>query len=227
MSLKRKAPRDNVRRVQSFGGNLCGVITNKMGRIVQFESYAERSLLLRLDRDFRVKDYSSQPETMIYAGQDGKRHRYTPDFIVWHQDGRTELHEVTRSERRLSVSAQAREEAAAILCLQRGWEYVVHTEATLPSQTEAANWLALYPYRSLAYAQDDLRAYLSQLTTAIPLNTLIDQLVLQTGHALDVILTGVYHYLWHDVLTAHWQEALCMQGTTPSGMLVYRGRDAK
>lgn len=227
MSLKRKAPPDNVRRVRSFGGNLCGVITNKVGHIVQFESYAERSLLLRLDRDPSVKDYGSQPETMIYDGKDGKRHRYTPDFIVWHQDGRTELHEVTRSERRLSVSAQAREEAATILCSQRRWEYVVHTEATLPSQTEAANWLALYPYRPLAYAQDDLRAYLSQLTTAIPLNTLIDQLVFQTGHAVESILPGVYHYLWHDVLTANWQEAICIQGTTPSDMLVYRGRDEK
>ena len=62
MGLKRKPPAGNTRRVRSTGRNLCGVITNKVGRTVQFESFAERSLLLRLDRSADVVDYLSQPE---------------------------------------------------------------------------------------------------------------------------------------------------------------------
>jgi hypothetical protein len=51
MSLKRKPPTDNVRRVVSFGGNIPGVTTNKTDQTVQFESFTERGLLLLLERD--------------------------------------------------------------------------------------------------------------------------------------------------------------------------------
>ena len=94
MSLKRRPPPGNIRRVAAIDGNLRGVMTNKTGRVVQFESFAERSLLLRLDRDPTVRDYSSQPETFQRVDTEGRPQRYTPDFIVWRGDGATEIHEV-------------------------------------------------------------------------------------------------------------------------------------
>ncbi len=44
MSLKRRPPVGNVRRVAAIGQNMRGIMTNKTGRIVQFESSLERSL---------------------------------------------------------------------------------------------------------------------------------------------------------------------------------------
>ena len=99
MSLKRKPPEGNVRLVSSNGRNIRGVITNKAGRTVQFESWAERALLLRLDRDPDVTDYCSQPERFAYLDRDGKSHTYTPDFKVWRRNGEVEIHEVTMSVR--------------------------------------------------------------------------------------------------------------------------------
>jgi TnsA-like endonuclease N terminal len=74
MGLKRKPPADNSRRVHSNGQTLCGVVTNKAGRTVQFESFAERSLLLRLDRSADVQDYLSQPDPIPYRDPSGKSH---------------------------------------------------------------------------------------------------------------------------------------------------------
>src|SRR6266704_3560521 len=51
MSLNRKPPEGDVRRVRSMGQNLPGVTTNKNGRTVQFESFAERILLVLFERD--------------------------------------------------------------------------------------------------------------------------------------------------------------------------------
>ena len=67
MKLKRTPPPGNVRWVGTTGQNIRGVITNKMERIVQFESWAERSLLLRLDRDPEIIDYGSQPEQFKFV----------------------------------------------------------------------------------------------------------------------------------------------------------------
>lgn len=64
MSMKRKPPAGNVRRVISLGNNFRGVTTNKRGHLVQFEAEQERKLILLLERDALVVDYVSQPETL-------------------------------------------------------------------------------------------------------------------------------------------------------------------
>ena len=51
MTLRRKPPPGNVRRVVCLGQNLRGVTTNKRGRLVQFESELEHTLLLLFERD--------------------------------------------------------------------------------------------------------------------------------------------------------------------------------
>ena len=98
MSIKRKPPEGDVCRVTSMGLNLPGVTTNKSGHTVQFESFAERILLLLFERDKTVLDYRSQPETFEFTDRDKKLRRYTSDFKVWKIDGAIEIHEVTRTE---------------------------------------------------------------------------------------------------------------------------------
>lgn len=147
MGFKRKPPPGNVRRVRSNGQNLCGVMTNKANRTVQFESFTERSLLLRLDRTREVQDYASQPEQIRYTDNTGKSHTYTPDFKVWYTDGRISLHEVTLRCRLSNLRLQQRHVAADQVCQARGWQFLLHTEDTLPQGSELANLLALWPYR--------------------------------------------------------------------------------
>jgi hypothetical protein len=223
MSLKRKPPEGNVRRVTSIGQNLRGVITNKMGRIVQFESFAERTLLLVLERDRSVIDYGSQPETFEFVDRYGKARRYTPDFIVWKENGEIEIHEVTRTERRGGTGACEREYAAQKICQARGWRYIVHTEQSLPQQTEVTNLLALVAYRLKTYARPDITTIIQEYLRQTPKRLLSESsrdIALCLHLQDEVVLPALCYLLWHGELCTDWHKLLIVRGTfTPDAMV--------
>jgi hypothetical protein len=211
MGLKRKPPPGNIRRVHSTGQNLCGVITNKANRTVQFESFAERSLLLWLDRSPDVQDYTSQPEHITFFDTTGKQHTYIPDFKVWHTDGQISLHEVTLSHRLEKPTLQQRHAAAAQACQERGWRYLIHTEDTLPQGSELANLLALWPFRSTVYDHRQVRLAVCKDLKAGEHRRLYDlviQLAQRSGLAIPLVAACLYHLLWHDTLTMDWHQLL-------------------
>ena len=210
MGLKRKPPADNSRRVHSNGRTLCGVVTNKAGRTVQFESFAERSLLLRLDRSVEVRDYLSQPDPIPYRDLSGKSHHYTPDFKVWHTDGHISLHEVTLTLRAETPQLQQRHAAAAQFCQAHGWQYHLHTETTLPQGSELANLLALWGYRPSRYADPVIRR--TVFTTLATGEQQLYPLVMSLSAACEAapvqIAVCLYHLLWHDQIGMDWQRLL-------------------
>jgi hypothetical protein len=219
MGLKRKPPQGNVRRVVSTGQNIRGVITNKAGRTVQFESWAERSLLLRLDRDPEVTDYGSQPETFKYVDREGKTRRYTPDFIVWRTDG-VEIHEVTCAKRRKRSRMKQREAAGAEICDRRGWRYLVHTEQALPQGGELANLLALFRYRPTTYAQQDVaEAIRVRLGSGevVALSALVGQVVQEVDLPEPRVVAAIGHLLWHGQLKTDLNRL--MFGPTYTGLM--------
>lgn len=222
MALKRKPPPGNVRRVQGKNTNLRYTLTNKAGRLIQCESYQERKLALLLEHDRSVQDYSSQPEQLIWTDEQGKTHTYVPDFMVWRQDGSTELHEVTLSQRQDQPGNQARQAAAHLICQTRGWGYHVHTEEDLPTDGHIANLLALYAYRSQGYADarvtqavmacvDKPRVRFGELVTAIES---------QIQAAPSQIYTALLHLLWHGVLVADLDHPLFRKGRFISACFV-------
>ena len=223
MSLKRKPPAGNVRRVVAINSNLRGVITNKAGRVVQFESFAERSLLLRLDRDRTVADYNSQPETLTGINERDQSYRYTPDFVVWRRDGRVEIHEVTLNHRRERPNSQRRERLAQTVCQARGWRYIVHTEDTLPCGSELANLLALFRYRPEGYAHEDIteatKRYLRKHQPVL-WSELIRELSQETDLAAPKITAALLHLLWHDRLATDLHQPLWCNGNFEVGVSV-------
>lgn len=224
MSFKRKPPDGNVRRVRSNGHNLRGVIINKAGRPVQFESWAERSLILRLDRDPEVVDYQSQPERFSFSDEAGQGHSYTPDFKVWRRNGAIEIHEVTMSERRVRPELRHREQAGREICRQRGWQYVVHTERTLPSGSALANLLMLAGYRPTIYANPDvIQAVFEQLAAGqgIALGHLVRQLGQQLNLPESVVTGSLCYLLWHGELQTDLGRLLFDQGTVEPGIQVW------
>jgi len=211
MALKRKPPAGNVRRVACIGNNIRGVTTNKRGRLVQFESEQERKLILLLERDASVSDYLSQPETLTYRDDEGRERRYTPDFQVWHHDGRIEIHEVT-IEQRQQTQAQ-RVIAAEIICQQRGWMYHIHTEKTLPTGYEYANLDFLAPFRAQTYVHQECvdwwLAYLhkgEKITMQMALAQAPDTLF------PGILLNTLYHLLWHNRVQMDWQQPFMLRG---------------
>lgn len=224
MSLKRRPPVGNVRRVAAVGNNMRGVMTNKAGRVVQFESALERSLLLRLDRNRCVRDYGSQPETFHFADDQGKRRTYTPDFIVWRRDGAIEIHEVTLTSRQIRPSIRLREAVAAAVCQKRGWRYVIHTEQTLPQAVELANLLALFHYRPLAYGQPAVTQAAFVLLSdgrPAPLHQLTRQLTTTLCLPPTAVAAALYHLLWHGRLQTDLRQPIFVQGRAAETVMVH------
>lgn len=227
MSFKRKPPDGNVRRVRSTGQNLRGVITNKVGRTVQFESWLERALILRLDRDPAVLDYQSQPEQYHFIDEAGKRQRYTPDFKVWRQDGTIEIHEVSLSQRREQPNIRRREQAAGKICRDRGWSYIVHTEQSLPNGSELANLLALVGYRPPICANRQvIQATYEHL--ACEQAVVFDRLVRQLGEMLNLseaeVTATLCYLLWHGEIQTDLNRLLFDQGAIEPGILLWIAR---
>lgn len=224
MTIRHKPPPGNVRRVTSTGKNIRGVITNKAGRLVQFESWAERALLLRLERDRSVLDYGSQPERFEYRDDQGRRRTYTPDFIVWRTGKRVEIHEVTVEARRQRPEMQLREQAGLAKCRERNWQYVVHTEQTLPQKTELANLLALFRFRPRAYANEAVAVVVqAQLSLQLshPLHALLDNTVSELGLPKATVAGALGHMLWHEQLLANLDQLLFVEGNLAAGALVW------
>lgn len=226
MGLKRRPPGDDTRRVRAIDGNIRGVITNKVGRIVQYESFAERSLLLRLDRARAIQDYASQPETLIYTTPDSKCHTYTPDFKIWKTHHQVEIHEVTCSERLSRPNQQSRMQAAQAICHERGWLYVVHTEKDLPQGTELSNLLILMAYRPKVYRDALLQEWLeNEPKQTMPLGDLISEIEQRLFKSVGQLLTGLYHEIWHGRIDMNWEELLLRGGCTNKSMpITYGGK---
>jgi len=214
MAFKRKPPPGNVRRVVGLGTNCRGITTNKRGRLVQFESHQERTLILLLERDATVRDYCSQPETFTFASVDGRRTRYTPDFQVWRIDGRIEIHEVTVEARRQAHGMlPPREVAAQALCQARGWHYLVHTDQTLPSGYAYANLDTLSAFRSASYADPRGTAFWrDQLAGQGAVHPHAILLHADAGRETGCLASCLYHLLWHDQVLMEWQRPLLWRG---------------
>lgn len=215
MKFKRKPPLGNVRQVVSTGQNIRGIITNKAGRLVQFESWAERALLLRLDRDPDITDYGSQPERFQFTAPNGRQHSYTPDFIVWRSNGQVEIHEVTMTRRQTHPSIVQRESAASEICQERGWQYIVHTEQSLPQGSELANLLALFRYRPTAYAESVVSGAVDEVLVEggrVVLQTLAFQIAQETGIAGPVVVAALSHMLWHSQLETDLHQLIFAAG---------------
>ena len=214
MSMKRKPPAGNVRRVISLGNNFRGVTTNKRGHLVQFESEQERKLILLLERDPLVVDYVSQPETLNFSDGKGRQRKYTPDFQVWRANGEIELHEVTiESRREERESLQERETAARLICQERGWRYVVHTDQTLPSGCEYVSLDFLSAFRAKSYADvESTNWWLGELKGRGQVHPRLVVSQLGQDGKVNVLLNSLYHMLWHGEVEMNWGQPFFWQG---------------
>jgi hypothetical protein len=100
-----------------------------------------------------------------------------------------------------------REALADSFCTQQGWQYIVHTDQTLPSGYEYANLDFLANFRAVTCAlPETINWWLEQLAGQgqVHPRTLLDQ---SAGHwPTGVLLNGLYHLLWHNVVQMEWQQ---------------------
>lgn len=223
--MKRRPPAQNVRRVRAIDGNMRYSVVNKCLHTVQCESFQEYTLVLLLERDRSVKDYISQPEQLTYRPVNGRETRYTPDFQVWYTDGRVAWHEVTIQHRRNTDTQRQREQAAQIICQERGWRYVVHTEEALPKGNELANLQLLFGFRAKGIATPCVEQHLPHLLNPMEKRSLSDvvtQLTQVTALMVSQIMPALLHRVWHGDLQTNWQQMICQAATPHPAAQIWR-----
>jgi len=121
---------------------------------ITYRSLWERKVMVYLDRSDNVLKWSSEEVVIPYIGEDGKRHRYFPDFLaeIRQANGKVEtmLIEVKpyketqppKSEGRVRnrgmmlremiyIKNRLKWEAAQKVCEERGWRFQILTEHEL------------------------------------------------------------------------------------------------
>ena len=111
---------------------------------IWFESLIERDYMYLLEIDPDVLSYHSQPLTIIYT-LDSKPRKYTPDFLVKRRN-KQQIVEI-KPESAVHSSKNLRLfRCVAPLCIKRGWEFVVVTDAMIRVQPLLYNLKLLYKY---------------------------------------------------------------------------------
>jgi hypothetical protein len=163
------------------------------GGHVAYESWLERSAVMRLDHDPRVVGLAAQPFWLHWHdGQQQRRH--APDYFVRRGDGTGVVVDVRADDRIKAIDAEAFA-ATATACAQVGWEFVRLGAA--PAVTEAnLRWLAGYRHPR-CWRQETAAALVTSF--AAP-RGLLDG-VRVVGEQIAV-LPVAFHLLWRQLLTA-------------------------
>lgn len=193
-----------VRRFPSFKGqkNFPGWYWSATeGRMIEYESLLEKSVLLRLDYDPEITAVAAQPFWLVWKS--GARHTgrqwHCIDYFARHQSGRGELIDVKPAERvdgeTFQASAEMTREAAGAM----GCGYRVMSE---PGPQVATNLTWLAGYRRPMH---DRNGYLAALLDRCSEPTRFRDLVAAVG-PYEYVAPHVWHQCWHHRLHMPLEE---------------------
>lgn len=115
-----------------------------MGIIVRWESKLERDFIYLLEFDPDVLSYREQPIRIIYF-LDGKRHRYTPDFLVVRVN-KKQIIEVKPISKVFKGNNRRRFRAISRICSAMGYEFKIATEREIRVQPSLNNIKLFWKY---------------------------------------------------------------------------------
>lgn len=119
------------------------------GRHVPFESLAERTCLIELDRTPGVSLVSSQPMWIRWGGEKPEAH--APDYFVRFEDGAGMVVDV-RPLARIDEKAAHQFDRTAALCRDCGWGYAVYAP---DSEVRDANMRFLMRFRDRSWRSNE------------------------------------------------------------------------
>jgi len=117
----------------------------KSSRVVHWESQLERDMIRLLEFDPAVLSYREQPEPFTYF-ESGKRHKYTPDFIVHMTTGVT-VFEVKPYEQSITSPLKERLVAFREYYAAQGIDFLVMTEREIRKEPRLSNITKLLRYQ--------------------------------------------------------------------------------
>jgi len=134
-----------VRKITNAGGRklVSKFPSIKMGRVIRCESPLERDYVYLLEHG-KAKFYEEQPLRIWYY-LDGKKRRYTPDFLV-ERNNKKQIVEVKPVKVVVKAEYQALFHIISQVCRQEGYEFVVVTDEMIRVQPRLRNIKILYRY---------------------------------------------------------------------------------
>lgn len=174
---------------------------SRMKTHVSYESRLELAILLQLDFEPSVLHVLPQP-FVLHFEHGGRSRRHTPDFLVWHMDGRMTVIDVKSRREVEDPAVKAVFNATQRACEDRGITYSVQSEPP-PSLLANLVWLAGYKV-----APASLDRYVSPFIEACSdgpqvLKRLIE--VVGPNHEVRPVL---FHLLWRRILVTDFQQPL-------------------
>ena len=166
----------------------------KMGETVCWESQLELDYIYLLEFDPDVLSYREQPLQIFYE-HNGKRRRYTPDFLV-ERPNKSQLIEVKPEEHKTKEKNVLLFKAVAPIIRQKGYEFLIATERIIRAQPRLYHIKLLTKYsRTPIRPQHQVYCYelLSQ-NREVSLGEMI-QFFANKGEGVQIIYSLLYHGL--------------------------------
>lgn len=142
-----------VREITLKSSSLTGVVNiGQINKSIQFESSLERDFIYLLEFNPNVKFYLEQPLEIIYKDSNGKKRKYTPDFIIEYFDGKVELIEIKYESTLLSKKEELEVKftAARKFCMENKFDFKTITDKIIriEKEFELFNYKFLSRYKS-------------------------------------------------------------------------------
>lgn len=165
-----------MRRRANNWGSVHGVfasLKNPVGQI--FHSTIERDLIYTLEADPWVVTYYAQPFTIELILEDGKPHKYTPDYLIIYRDDTKKLVECKPATRLDRKYTKQQIKIGQTWCQLHGYQFEVVTDADLRSGTYLANVKLLWRFARCPVTATLLEScigYLAAYPNGVPLQFL-------------------------------------------------------
>lgn len=154
-----------TRKIRPTRLSVSGIFSFRGQHSIPYESTLERDFLVRTEFDGGVSKIISQPIRIPFVSRNGRTYNYTPDFLVYYQNGtRPLLVEVKpRGEIRAHWGDMKYKFKAALrYARQRGWNFRVHDESRIRDQV-FQNILSLQRYKRMQFPVEVTRHILADL----------------------------------------------------------------
>jgi hypothetical protein len=168
----------------------------KLMKAVWWESQLERDFIYLLEFDPDVLSYKEQPLAIFY-NSNGKKRRYTPDFLVERADKR-QIIEVKPEEDAIKEENALLFKSVAPLFNKKGYEFLIATDVMIRTQPRLSNIKLLTKYaRTPINPQHQIECY--EFFTRKQ-EACLDE-VIHFFAAKNEGIQVVYSLLYHGVLT--------------------------
>jgi hypothetical protein len=141
-----EVPKMNPRKITNKGTKkVIGKFPSmKLMKVVWWESQLERDYIYLLEFDPDVISYKEQPLT-IYYNSNGKKRRYTPDFLV-ERAAKRQIIEVKPEEHVTKEENALLFKSVTPLFNQEGYEFLIATDTMIRTQPRLSNIKLLTKY---------------------------------------------------------------------------------